>query len=215
MENRAAPFQFMMASYVVRIDHEKAWTLNQLRKGLDHASDASIFFHTFQSLGRHHFLTEGFSSDVAQWVLAGLNRPRLAELLGAVDVRDYLSLAELRADLSGLVARYCDDNPRESDILAFEPFHFCEAAEITLPLGEPAHTVEELRMGIERLSHASLYYHLLVSRLRLHLKTNDFSQWLEALGKDDLARRINRIDIYTNTLDGAKDKIVRILGGSR
>src|SRR6202034_3581787 len=89
-------FQFVTASYVIRINNQKATTLNELRTGLDQASDASIFFHTFQSLGRHHFLTEGFSNELAQWVLTGLNRPQLAERLGGLDVRDYLSLAELR-----------------------------------------------------------------------------------------------------------------------
>ncbi len=84
----------------------------------------------------------------------------------------------------------------------FEPFYFCECAEITAPLGPEVSTLAEFRRGLEGLSHASLYYHFLISRLRLQLNTNDFSQWLEkGLGREDLARRINRIDIYTNTLD--------------
>jgi hypothetical protein len=84
----APGFQFVTAAYVIRINNQKACTLNELRAGLDQASDASVFYHTFQSLGRHHFLTEGFSNDFAQWVLAGLNRPQLAERLGGLDIRD-------------------------------------------------------------------------------------------------------------------------------
>jgi hypothetical protein len=30
---------------------------------------------------------------------------------------------------------------------------------------------------------------------------------------DDLARRINRIDIYTNTLDSARDKMTELIEG--
>lgn len=206
-------FQFMTASYVIRINNQRACTLNELRTGLNQASDASVFYHTFQSLGRHHFLTEGFSNEFAQWVLSGLNRPQLAERLGGLDVRDYLSLAELRADLGRAVAEYCEEHPREADIAAFEPFHFCECAEVTAPLGGEAHTLSEFREGLERLGHASLYYHFLISRLRLKLLTNDFSNWLaSALGREDLARSINRIDIYTNTLDTARDRMVRIVG---
>ncbi len=205
-------FQFMTASYVIRINNQKACTMNELRAGLDQASDASIFYHTFQSLGRHHFLTEGFSNEFAQWALAGLNRPHLAERLGGLDVRDYLSLAELRADLLRLVSEYCEEHPREAEISAFEPFHFCECAEVTAPLGAPVTTLHHFRQGLERLSHASLYYHFLTSRLRLKLQTNDFSNWLAAaMGREDLAQRINRIDIYTNTLDGARDRMVRIV----
>jgi hypothetical protein len=205
-------FQFMTASYVIRINNQKACTINDLRAGLDQASDASIFFHTFQSLGRHHFLTEGFSNEFAQWALAGLNRPQLAERLGGLDVRDYLSLAELRADLLRIISEYCEEHPREADISGFEPFHFCECAEVTAPLGAVANTLTEFRQGLEKLSHASMYYHFLVSRLRLQLQTNDFSNWLAAaVGREDLARRINRIDIYTNTLDSARDRMVRIV----
>lgn len=211
MEERPG-FQFMTASYLIRINNQKAITLNELLTGLDQASDASIFYHTFQSLQRHHFLTEGFSNEFAEWVRAGLNRPELAERLGGLDVRDYLSLAEMRADLRCIVAEYCDQHPRETDISGFEPFHFCECAEVTAPLGPEVHTLSEFREGLQRLGHASLYYHFLISRLRLQLQTNDFSLWLASvMGREDLARGINRIDIYTNTLDSARDQMVRIV----
>lgn len=205
-------FQFMTASYVIRINNQRAITLNELRDGLDQASDASVFYHTFQSLGRHHFLTEGFSNEFAQWVLAALNRPQLAEQLGGLDVRDYVSLVELRADLRRAVAVYCDEHPREAAMTGFEPFHFCECAEVTIPLGEPVHSLAEFRQGLESLSHTSLNYHFLISRLRLHLRTNDFSHWLATgLGRKDLAGLFGRIDIYTNTLDGVRARMVQIV----
>ena len=206
------PFQFYTAAYVVQIDNLKASKLTELRECLNQASDASIFFHTFQSLGRHHFLTEGFSNDFAQWVLASLNRPELAERLAGIDVRDYTQLADMRGDLNRMVGDYCDTRPREAEMSAFEPFHFCQGVEVTVPLGPPVSTLEEFRDGLKKLSHASLYYHFVASRLRLHLNTNDFSFWLEdALGLDTLARRINAIDIYTNTLDTTRDAVVRLI----
>ncbi len=98
--NRAQnPFQFVAVSYLTRICNQTATTLAELRDGLEKCSDASIFYHTFQSLGRHHFLTEGFSNDFAQWVLAGLNRAELAERMAALDIRSYTELSELRNDL--------------------------------------------------------------------------------------------------------------------
>jgi hypothetical protein len=206
------PFQFVAVSYLTRIDNQRATSLTELREGLDQASDASIFYHTFQSLGQHHFLTEGFSNDFAQWVLAALNRPVLAEWLAGLDIRDYVSLADLRGDLHRLVADYCEEHPREAELSAFEPFYFCRSLEVTVPLGGEVRTLRQFRDGLLRLSHASLYYHFISSRLRLQLKTNDFSQWLEnTLGFEDLARRINRIDIYTNTLDGAREEMVELI----
>jgi hypothetical protein len=62
------PFQFVTAAYLIRIENPRAITIAELMACLDQASDATIFDHTFQTLGQHHFLTEGFSNDFAQWV---------------------------------------------------------------------------------------------------------------------------------------------------
>jgi hypothetical protein len=213
MKTAEAPFGFVVASYLTRINNQQASSLSELRAGLDQASDASIFYHTFQSLGRYHFLAESFSNDFAQWVLAALNRPILAEWLGGLDIRDYVSLAELRGDLRRLTTDYCDAHPQEAGVSAFEPFYFCESVEVAVPLEWEARTLEEFRNCLLRLSHSSFYYHFIASRLRLQLRTNDFSQWLSgSLGADDLARRVNRIDIYTNTLDSARDEMVHLIG---
>jgi Family of unknown function (DUF5752) len=212
MKAAERPFQFITASYLIRIGNCKATTLVEIANGLESSSDESIFYHTFQSLSRHHFLTEGFSNDFAQWVLAACNRPELAELLAGLDIRDYLSLTELRRDLLRMVTDYCAQNPQYSQQQAFEPFYFCEALEVAVPLGLEAHSLEEFRAGLESLSHASFHYHFIASRLRLHLRTNDFSNWLEtSLGLEALARQVNRVDIYTNTLDSAREKLVALV----
>ncbi len=208
------PFQFATVSYLTRINNEKAKTLGELLAGIEQASDASIFYHTFQSLGQHHFLTEGFSNDFAQWVLAGLNRPELAEQLAGIDIRDYISLPELRADIRRLVAAYCEAHPRMTEMSSFEPFYFSETVEVVAPAGRSAASLEQFHDMLQHLSHTSFYYHFIASRLRLQLQTNDFSHWLsQSLGLDDLARRINRIDIYTNTLDSARDKMTALIEG--
>ena len=212
MQEAERPFQFLTASYLIRIQDLKATTLAELAKGLEETSDASIFYHTFQSLSRHHFLTEGFSNDFAQWVLAACNRAELAEQLAGLDIREYTALAELRTDLRRIVNDYCERHPPFATQQAFEAFSFCEALGVTTPLGFEARTLGEFCAGLERLSHASLHYHFIASRLRLHLQTNDFSNWLEnSLGLPGLASRINRIDIYTNTLDGASALIANLI----
>jgi hypothetical protein len=206
------PFQFVTASYLVRIGNQDATTLLDLQKGIARCSDGSIFYHTFQSLGRHHFLTEGFSNDFAQWVLGSCNRPALAERLASVDIRDYVSLAALRTDLQRILEDYCQANAREASQPAFEKFYFCETVEEELPLGFQAWTLQEFHDGLKSLPHASLQFHFITSRLRLHLHTNDFTHWLSKdLGLKDLARRVDLIDIYTNTLDGARTKIINLV----
>ncbi len=212
MKRASRPFQFVTASYLTRIENQRAKDAGELREGLETCSDGSIFYHTFQSLGRHHFLTEGFSNDFAQWTLAALNRPGLAEQLAGLDIRSFLDLADLRKDLLRILDDFCRTYPDEVRRTGFEPFHFCASVEVSVPLGWEAWTLEEFRHWLEQVSHASFHFHFLVSRLRLRLQTNDFALWFaEELGLDKLARLTNHIDIYTNTIDSAKAKLVSLI----
>lgn len=206
------PFQFVTASYLVRIGNQRAGSLFELQKGIEDCSDGSIFYHTFQSLGRHHFLTEGFSNDFAQWVLGSCNRPALAERLASLDIRDYVSLADLRGDLRRILGDYCAGNPREAQQAAFETFYFCETVEEEIPMNRQAWTLEEFREGLAEMGHASMQFHFLTSRLRLHLRTNDFSRWFsKELDLKELARQVDQIDVYTNTLDSARARIIQFI----
>jgi hypothetical protein len=216
MNAAETPFEFFTVAYLTRIGNQSAGTLTEFLSGLQQCSDASIFHHTFQTLSSHHFLTEGFSNDFAQWAHADANREDLAEQLAALDVRDYLSIAALRSDLCRVVGDYSAANPALADQTALERFYFCESAEVTLPVGLTARTLEEFRAGIEHLSHASFYFHFISSRLRLQLQTNDFSHWLaDGLGFGTLADSVNHIDIYTNTLDSARAKVLRLIDRER
>ncbi len=212
MKKSQCPFQFATATYLTRICNQRATRLTELEKGLAECSDSSIFYHTFHSLRRHHFLTEGFSDDFAQWIMAACNLAELAEQLASLDLREYSNLSDLRRDLRLLVANYCLAYPERSQQKAFEPFYFSEAVEVSLPLGIEVQTLEEFLEVLGKLSNASFHYHFVTSRLRLHLRNNDFSLWFSTgLGLDDLSQRANRIDIYTNTLEGARKQLVYMI----
>ena len=97
-----------------------------------------------------------------------------------------------------------------------ERFYFCESVEGTEHLGRSARNLDEFREGLQHLSHAGFYFHFISSRLRLQLQTNDFSHWLSAsLGLRALADSINHIDVYTNTLDSARAKMLRLIDRER
>jgi hypothetical protein len=212
MNTAEVPFEFFTVSHLTKIGNQSASTLAELLAGLEQCSDASIFYHTFQTLGSHHFLTEGFSNDFAQWALADASRDALAEQLAALDIRDYVSIAALRADLCRVVRDYCSEHPEFAHQTALEPFFFCEGVEVTVPFGRTAITLDEFRQGIEHISHSAFYFHFISSRLRLQLRTNDFSHWLaDGLGLNALADSVNRIDIYTNTIDSARTKLIRLI----
>jgi uncharacterized protein DUF5752 len=216
MNTAETPFEFFAVSYLTRIGNQSAGTIGELLQGLRECSDASIFHHTFQTLGAHHFLTENFSNDFAQWAMADANRNDLAEQLASLDVRDYVSIAALREDLCRMAGDFCAAYPEFANQAALERFYFCEGVEVTVPLGLQAKTLDEFRQGIERLSHAGFYFHFISSRLRLQLQTNDFSHWLaDGLGLKTLAESVNHIDIYTNTLEGTRAKMLRLIDRER
>ncbi len=210
MRRAEKPFQFVTASYLIRIGRERAVTLSDLAKNLHTCSDASIFYHTFQSLERQHYTS--FSNDFAQWVLTGCNENSLAEQLAAIDVRDCTSIRDLRDSLTHSVDAYIEKMPSSAARPAFEPFYFCEAFEVTVPRDERATTLLELEDGIRKISLETLHHHFINSRLRLHLQTNDFSHWIKTgLELPELARSLDRIDIYTNTLHGLREAILRTI----
>jgi len=204
------PFQFMAASYLIRIGAQPVQTLGELANSLQIGPRESIFYHTFQSLEAHHYTS--FSSDFAQWALTACNEAALAEKLAIADLREIVSLEDLRGILVQIVRDYLKEHPQAAERRAFEAFYFCEAREVTVPSGSPAWTLAELAEGIRHLGHQSLHYHFINSRLRLQLKTNDFSYWIEhSLNHPWLAARLNRIDFYNDTLDDLRQDILAIL----
>ena len=210
------PFEFFTVAYLTRIGNQSAGNLEELLAGLEQCSDASIFHHTFQTLSSHHFLTEGFSNDFAQWALAEANRDALAEQFAALDIRDYTSIAALRSDLCRVLRDFINAFPQFSRQEALDRFYFCESVEETMPFALTATNLDEFRHGVASVSHASFHFHFVTSRLRLQFRTNDFSNWLAgSLGLNSLAETINRIDIYTNTLDSARAKMLRLVDRER
>jgi len=207
-----SPFIFMSAAHLLRIGRERANNLGELLEALRVVPDDSIFQHTFRTLQEHHFIREGFSNDFAHWAFAACNEVSLAERLASLDVREFTSLPSLRERIIKTIEDYVQQNPRSRERTALEPFYFCASDTIVLPTELSANNLEEFIDAIEKVSLHSVHYHFIEARLRLKLTSNDFSVWLEReLELPALAERLNRIDIYTSTLQDVRRQIVRTL----
>jgi hypothetical protein len=206
------PFYFNSESHLTRIGRERATNLAELLENLKNCPDASIFYHTFQTLREHHYIRGGFSNDFAQWTFAACNEVGLAERLAAVDVRDFTSIQEIRHRIVGLVESYLKANPASGARPAFEPFYFCASETVVTPTPFVANTLEEFAECLQQVSLHSIHHHFITARLRPPLTRNDFSVWLEEeLGLASLAARLNRIDIYTATLNDVRQKILQLV----
>ncbi len=75
-----------------------------------------------------------------------------------------------------------------------------------------AKDVDELREDLEKVHINSLCFHIFEPKLRYQRRENDFSAWLRNIGEEKLADQISRLDPYAFTLEGLRQKIIRILG---
>jgi len=208
----AKPFYFNTSAHLLRITALKANTLAEFLEALRACPDDSIFQHTFRTLQEHHFLREGFSNDFAHWALDACNQPSLAEQLASVDVREFTSLAELRERFIQIVEKHLERNPADGSRMADETFYFCASDIVTMPTNFVAETMRDFANGLREVSVHSIHHHFIEARLRIKLMSNDFSQWLlEDVGLPDSARALNRIDIYTSTLEDVRHQIVRVV----
>jgi hypothetical protein len=205
-------FYFNTSAHLLRITTQKANTLAEFLAALRVCPDDSIFEHTFRTLQEHHFIREGFSNDFAHWALAACNQPGLAEQLASVDVREFTSLGELRDRFIRIVEKHLQLDPADGPRTAEETFYFCAADIVVLPTNFVADTMQDFTQGLREVTVHSIHHHFIEARLRLKLMSNDFSQWLhEDVGLTDTARALNRIDIYTATLEDVRRQMVRIL----
>jgi Family of unknown function (DUF5752) len=206
------PFYFNTSAHLLRVTKYKANILSELLDALRDCPEDSIFQHTFRTLEEHHFIRAGFSNDFAHWALAGCNEPSLAEALAGVDVREFTSVAELRERFIQILERYLHENPESGERVADETFYFCASDIVVLPTSFQAHNLQEFSEGMRGVSLHSIHHHFIEARLRIKLMSNDFSQWLhEDAGLTEAARSLNRIDIYTATLEDVRHQIVRIV----
>jgi len=206
------PFYFNTSAHLLRITALKANTLAEFLEAIRACPEDSIFQHTFRTLQEHHFIREGFSNDFAHWALAALNQPGLAEQLANVDVREYTSLGELRDRFIQIVEEHLKNNPADASRVADETFYFCAADIVMMPTKFVAQSMQDFANGVREVSVHSIHHHFIEARLRLKLMSNDFSQWLlEDVGLTETARALNRIDIYTGTLEDVRRQIVRVV----
>jgi len=201
-------FYFNTSEHLLRIERQKAATLSELLQALQSCPEDSIFQHTFRTLQEHHFIRQGFSNDFAHWSLSACNEPVLAEQLASVDVREFTAIEGLRRRMVEIVDEFLEKHPRAGSHAGHEPFYFCASDIVVLPTAFVADSLSGFLDGLNQVSVHSIHHHFIEARLRLHRMSNDFSQWLEEeVGLEGAAESIERIDIYTNTMEGVRRQI--------
>lgn len=168
------------------------------------------FFIMFSRvIGNAILRSKKYPSDFAQWISASLDEEALAERLGSLDVRDFTSIRPLRESMIKIVTDYLRKYPQSGSRQSKTPFFFCQSISVVMPTKYIAWGLDDFYQIIGKIGIRSIHYHLIEARLRLGIRTNDFSHWLrDSLKKEKFAQRIEDIDIYLHPLEEIRSMII-------
>ena len=210
-----AGFKFQTRLNLVELLGRRASTVAELLGGLREVPGTSIYYHTHRFLQQHHYLSPEPPNDFAFWVTNALGLDALGERLASVDTVRFRSIRALRDRLAAILEEYLDGGTggrgRSTEAQEGEEFHFMSARTFVLPTPYEAFTLSEFRDVLGKVSINSIYFHVFEARLRLEKAENDFANWFEGLGENELAREISRLDPYTMTLEGLRKNLIQIV----
>jgi len=189
----------------------KARILSELLTHIQTVPESSIYFHTHKYLRQHHFLSPEPPNDFAYWITEVLNEPVLGERISSVDIVQFRTLEELRKTFVDILQSHIEGSERFPSAPLGQEFHFMASRTYVLRTPYIAHSLEEFKEILKCVSINSLYYHIFEAKLRLENKENDFSKWFRDLGIIQLADQVERLDPYTYTLEGLRNKIIRLV----
>lgn len=207
------PFEFKSRLVLTELLGRKAATLPELVDGIRVVPLSSIYHHTHRFLQQHHFLSPEPPNDFAYWVTNMLNDEVAGEKLASIDVTQFLKLSDLRRRFLELMEDYLKtaNHSVSGQCPEGEEFHFMSSRIFVVPTGKVAGTVREFKDILKAVSIHSIYFHMFEAKLRLEKGDNDFSIWLRSAGKEREAEQISRLDPYTFTLEGLRERLLRIV----
>ena len=206
------PFQFHTRVHLQELTGLKAKNLAELLILVRSVPDAVIYHHTHHFLQQHHYLSPEPPNDFAYWVTAALNEVKLGEKLASINTCEYSTLQSLREKIVTMITEHLKKSKEPlKEASEGQEFYFIKSVSFILPTPYTASTLQEFIAVLKKVSIHSIYFHMFEARLRLQRPTNDFSLWLEVqLGEKDLAKKIMRLDPYTQTLESLRNKIIQL-----
>lgn len=206
------PFRFFTLLSLTVMTGIKAGDLQEFLEHLQTVPESVIYHHTHRFLQAHQYLVPEPPNDFAYWVTHMIQDEKLGERLAAIDTVRFHSLEDLRQALVAAIEEYLSTVGSLRRVPEGKEFHFMKAVRFSMPTSYVAYDLAEFAECLTRLSISSLYFHVFEARLRPPLGVNDFSHWFETqLGETELARQVERMDPYTQTLEGLRSKILGLV----
>jgi len=207
------PFHFYTRQNLTYLTGRKARNLQELLEGISKAPSATIYYHTHHYLQQHEFLSPEPPNDFAYWISNVLQDDVLGERVASIDLRQYFRLHDIKSKIITVIEESIQKGSDPTrNVPAGEEFHFMRSQTFVFPTKYFAHNLVKFKECLQQVSIFSIYYHMFESRLRLQQEQCDFSFWVHnALGEEELARAIIKLDPYTRTLENLRLALVRLV----
>ncbi|MFH0771134.1 MAG: DUF5752 family protein [Candidatus Omnitrophota bacterium] len=208
------PFIFYTRLHLSELTGLRASTLGQLLELIKEVNGSCIYHHTHRFLQQHQRLSPEPPNDFAYWVTEVLGEDELGERLASIDIIQFTTIRSLREKIAATIAEYLDKNPLAKVRFSREgeEFNFIKSVSFILPTNYVAYDLKDFIDILSRITVDSIYYHIFEARLRLEKNTNDFSNWIgTSVGDEKLAKEISKLDPYTFTLEGLRNKVIKIV----
>jgi hypothetical protein len=211
MTRAKEPFRFFIRLSLAFATGRRAKSLADLLEGIRTAPESVIYHHTHRFLQQHQTLVPEPPNDFAYWITNVFSDESLGERLAAVDTVRFSSLVELRTALAGVLEEHLASHSA-APVAEGKEFFFMSARRFSIATPFEAWDLTEFAAALKRVSISSLYLHIFEARLRPPLGVNDFSDWFRReLGEETLADRVQRMDPYTQTLEGLRARILEMV----
>jgi len=208
------PFRFCTRLHLSELTGLRASNLAQLLELIKKVTGSCIYHHTHRFLQQHQYLSPEPPNDFAYWVSEILGEHELGEKLASIDTVEYSSINSLRQEIASTIEEFLKNNILAKLRFAGsgEEFYFIKSISFIIPTNFVVYDLDSFEEVLKKITIDSIYFHIFEARLRLERKDNDFSNWLgNSLGRVKLADEISKLDPYTRTLEGLRNKILELI----
>ncbi len=215
MKTAKNPFNFYSHVELRESTGLQAHNLRELVNIIKTVSGSVIYYHTHVFFEQHQFVSPEPPNAFAYWVSYTIGDEVLGEKLGSINISQYYTIRALREKIIEIIEAHLFNIQEMRNAREGEEFDFIKARSFIFPLPYMANNLSEFIDALKMVSLHSLHFHIFAARLRLEKGVNDFSNWIDkSLGFSHLAERIERLDPYTYTLTGLRDKIIETIRNS-
>lgn len=208
------PFVFFSRLHLIELTGIRSPDLVSLLENLRSVSGSCIYHHTHHFIQRHQHLLPEPPNDFAYWVSEVLGDRQLGEDLASIDIMSYPNIRSIRDALISKIEIAINSRPRLKNLSAPEgcEFSFLKSLSFVFQTSHVVDNVKNFVQSLKQISISSIYFHMFESRLRLERPTNDFSNWFaNSLNETEIATQIALLDPYTQTGEGLRKSIIRII----